>query len=249
MDRRPAASEAGAGAARRPVVGPAAQAIMVHVEFLLVDARYAGHRQTSAGLPSAPECKRCKTRCHMLIAQVSPEGRGSMTRRARSGSGASKKRKRRRLAARRNKVPMPSSEVPASSAARGVDAERVPASPPQSSGRSTPASTSAAAPSRGARAGRLRLVWAARCRPGAGSAPEVVLRHVSAQGLGARSCGPFGPVGGDRRGPPGGHSSGEPRRQRRGRLTWLCSSNSCVVRTPASLAATSTTSRWLSSAR
>lgn len=55
-----------------------------------------------------------------------------MSRGARSGSGASKERERRRSAARRSTFALPSSDVPASGAARGVETERMPASPPSS---------------------------------------------------------------------------------------------------------------------
>lgn len=73
-----------------------------------------------------------------------------MSKKARSSGGASKEREWRRLAAaRRGNVSVPSSEVPASSAARGVVTDRLPGSPP-SSGQPAPASTSTAASARGA---------------------------------------------------------------------------------------------------
>lgn len=64
-----------------------------------------------------------------------------MSRKAHSRSGASKERDRRRLAAQRSKVRIPSSEGPASDAARGVVTEDAPASPPESGRRSPPPST------------------------------------------------------------------------------------------------------------
>lgn len=73
-----------------------------------------------------------------------------MSRRAHPRRGVSKEGERRRAAARKSKSEMPSSVAPASSGARGVESERVPASPEQPSARSSLASTLPAASSRAA---------------------------------------------------------------------------------------------------